>query len=324
VITQVARDSMLAAQGIVPGLEILAVAGVPAAAYFDSLVAPLQICSRVQHENRWKAHELLRGPPSAEVIVELQDPDGHVRRESLRRTVQTYRAPGPSHKVAVSEPAPGIFLFQLNDFGGPAKVIAQLEDAWRDLAPGQVRGLIFDVRKNSGGSTHCGEWIVSRLISEPIEIGRFKARRSGLAVHHDRWYLSAAMWLLTLGGEWVERERRLEPAGDGWFQGPAVVLTSRLTGSAAEDFVVAFQAADRGPVIGENTGGGTGNGIYTVLPGYGALRIGVRVGAHPDGSIWQGSGIASDIAVPLTVEDVQEGRDPVLTRALRYLESGRP
>lgn len=52
-----------------------------------------------------------------------------------------------------------------------------------------------------------------------------------------------------------------------------IVLTSARTYSAAEDFVVAFDAMKRGTIVGEPTGGSTGQPLLFVLPGGGTGRV---------------------------------------------------
>jgi carboxyl-terminal processing protease len=51
------------------------------------------------------------------------------------------------------------------------------------------------------------------------------------------------------------------------------------------------------------------------LPGGGKARICVKRDMYPDGTTFVGTGIVPDIHVPMKVEDVREGKDPVLERA---------
>jgi hypothetical protein len=60
-----------------------------------------------------------------------------------------------------------------------------------------------------------------------------------------------------------------------------LVLTSARTYSAAEDFVVAFDAMQRGRIVGEATGGSTGQPLLFDLPGGGKARICTKRDSYP-------------------------------------------
>jgi carboxyl-terminal processing protease len=109
------------------------------------------------------------------------------------------------------------------------------------------------------------------------------------------------------------------PDGSKVFTKPVVVLTSAFTGSAAEDFCVSFDAMGRGAIIGEPTGGSTGQPLRLKLPGGGSARVCTIESRHPDGGEFVGVGVQPDILVRPTVADVRAGRDTVLAAALDYL-----
>jgi carboxyl-terminal processing protease len=94
------------------------------------------------------------------------------------------------------------------------------------------------------------------------------------------------------------------------------VLTSEQTFSAAEDFVLAFNALERGTTIGATTAGSTGQPIGIKLPGGGWGRICYKRDLLPDGGKLVGRGLAPDIEAFPTVKSVRAGTDPVLQRAL--------
>ncbi len=63
------------------------------------------------------------------------------------------------------------------------------------------------------------------------------------------------------------------PDSAHYYSKPVIVLTSAITFSAAEDFVVVFDAMHRGTLVGETTAGGTGQPLKFKLPGGGGARI---------------------------------------------------
>ena len=98
-----------------------------------------------------------------------------------------------------------------------------------------------------------------------------------------------------------------------------MVLSGPATFSAAEDFLVAWKNSGRGKIIGEASGGSTGQPLSFALPGGGSARVCTKKDMFPDGAEWVGKGIQPDIVVQATVADVQAGKDTVLNRALAYL-----
>ena len=103
------------------------------------------------------------------------------------------------------------------------------------------------------------------------------------------------------------------------FNGPVAVLTGAQTFSAAEDFAVAFRLMRRGVIVGEATGGSTGQPLFFPLPGGGSARICVKRDVYPDGSLFVGKGVMPDVEVRRTVAALRSGADPVLDRAVAEL-----
>jgi C-terminal processing protease CtpA/Prc len=100
-----------------------------------------------------------------------------------------------------------------------------------------------------------------------------------------------------------------------------VVLSGPATFSAAEDFLVAWKNSGRGKVIGEPSGGSTGQPLVFQLPGGGSARVCTKRDTFPDGTEWVGKGIAPDILVRPTLADVRAGRDTVLEQAREFLKA---
>jgi carboxyl-terminal processing protease len=99
-----------------------------------------------------------------------------------------------------------------------------------------------------------------------------------------------------------------------------VLLVGPRTFSAGEDFTVAFDAMRRGKIVGEPTGGSTGQPLFFTLPGGGSARVCTKRDSYPDGREFVGRGIQPHIVVHPTVSDFRAGRDTVLEAALRELQ----
>lgn len=103
------------------------------------------------------------------------------------------------------------------------------------------------------------------------------------------------------------------------FNGPVAVLIGPQTFSAAEDFLVSYDLMKRGLIIGEASGGSTGQSLSLKLPGGGSARICIKRDTYPDGRAFVGTGIMPTIDVKSTVADLRNGRDVVLERAIAEL-----
>ncbi|MEO6977439.1 MAG: S41 family peptidase, partial [Mucilaginibacter sp.] len=112
----------------------------------------------------------------------------------------------------------------------------------------------------------------------------------------------------------------IEPDGKQYYSKPVVLLVSARTFSAAEDFTVAFNYLQRGKLIGQTTGGSTGQPISFDLPGGGSARVCGKHDTYPDGKEFIGVGIIPDITIKKTVKDLWAGTDAVLEKALSVLK----
>ena len=100
---------------------------------------------------------------------------------------------------------------------------------------------------------------------------------------------------------------------------PVLLLTSRDTISAAEDFTCFFKANGRGRTMGERTFGSTGSPYLLPLPEGGRGQV-VSVGYEmADGTPFIGGGIRPDIPCPPSVEDLRQGWDRQLDKAVGLL-----
>jgi C-terminal processing protease CtpA/Prc len=120
-------------------------------------------------------------------------------------------------------------------------------------------------------------------------------------------------------GWWKIPPGDVSPDSEHFFSKPVIVLTSAATYSAAEDFVVAFDAMHRGTLVGETTGGSTGQPFMFKLPGGGGGRICTKDDTYPDGRVFEGIGVPPQVKVSPSVSDIRQGRDAALERAIEIL-----
>lgn len=92
--------------------------------------------------------------------------------------------------------------------------------------------------------------------------------------------------------------------------------------AVAEDFAVAFDVAGRSALVGEATGGSTGQPLMFALPGGGQARVCTKRDTYPDGREFVGVGVIPDRKVPTTVADLRAGRDRALEAAIEEVRGG--
>ena len=119
--------------------------------------------------------------------------------------------------------------------------------------------------------------------------------------------------------EWHTQTWSVTPrAGEG-YDGQMVLLVGPGTFSAAEDFAASFDVLNAGTIIGEPTGGSTGQPLIFDLPGGGVARVCTPQTQYADGREFVGVGIQPKIRVTQTVTDFRADRDTVLDAALGFL-----
>ena len=307
VLVQQVRQDSLQKTGIVPGLEITRINGQPAVIYANQYVRPYQSGSTSQNVDvQTYTYNLLRGSKQQPVEVEFRTAQGKVFTRRLPRSGYSNLVSAESARLQF---LPGNYAYlQVNEF--------ESDKGFRRFVAGfdsiqASKGLIIDLRRNGGGNSGNGYRILSYLTDKAYRTGRYQSRQYS-AVRRARGEI--------VRFEGVDTASFAPPAGaNKLFSKPVVVLISGMTFSAAEDFCSAYVGLKRGALIGEPTGGSTGQPLSFSLPGGLMGRVCTKRDMYPDGSEWNGQGIPPTVLVHPTVAALQAGQDPVLAAALAYL-----
>jgi len=305
VVTSVQSPSLQ--QRIAVGDEIVAIDGQPAQQYARQNIEPYVSSSTPQDlQARLYGSQLLAGAEGKPLKLTLAKAGGKASQLTVARSGYTDVVPRKFFDFHI---LPGNIAYLSLDHFETDQGLRLFREHLPEIQ--QARGLILDVRRNGGGNTGIGLNILAHLTDKPIPNGAYSVRAdSGL--DHTRF-------------DWL----RMRPDSTGEFfkpepveqyTGPVMVLAGAQTFSAAEDFLMAFDVIARGKIIGEPSGGSTGQPLLFSLPGGGLGRICVKRDAYPDGKPFVGIGIQPQIVVAPTVADIREGRDPVLERAKTEIE----
>lgn len=301
------RSDSLRRTGLVPGLEIVQIDGQPVVAYADRVVRPYQSGSTIQNVDvQTYTYGLLNGPKAQPVRLTLRDAKGHEFTRVLPR--RGYGKLVPTASVRLRFLPGNVAYLQINEFETDAgfRRFAAAFDSIQNTS-----ALIIDLRHNGGGNSSNGYDILSYLTDKPYRPGSYQSRiysavgrARGEGVRFENLYTTST---------------RSPAGGKKLYTKPVAVLISGETFSAAEDFCSAYVGLKRGILVGEPTGGSTGQPLAFSLPGGIMARVCTKRDAYPDGTEWNGIGILPTVPVRPTVAALQAGRDLGLEAALRAL-----
>jgi len=229
---------------------------------------------------------LIRGPAGTSVHLLVQRPDVEEPFE-----VDVSRAEIEIPIVEYELLDDGIAYLKINNFRAPAP--AQVHEALVALLAQEPEALVLDLRDNPGGLLTASVDIASEFVAEGV-IATEKGS-NGLEEEH------------------VARGHGLAT------EIPLVVLVNGGSASASEIVAGAIRDHERGLLIGEATLGKGAVQSPLDLSDGSHLRLTIAQWFTPRGQLIEGEGLAPDIEITLSDEDLVEGRDPQLDQAIAYL-----
>jgi C-terminal processing protease CtpA/Prc len=167
-----------------------------------------------------------------------------------------------------------------------------------------AKGIVIDLRKHFGGDDHAANEVIDRFATARQ---LYLTRRTRSGDRHDQ-FLDPQSYFA-------------EPKGSWQFTRPVMILTSRRTVSAGENFLLGMRELPQVTVIGDVTSGAFADvGHFTLANGW-QLNFPYNRMLDKNGLSWEGVGLAPDIRIVPKRSDIDAGADPVLDLAIRAIRS---
>jgi carboxyl-terminal processing protease len=175
-----------------------------------------------------------------------------------------------------------------------------LDQAFQALE--NVRGLVLDIRDNSGGYDPTAQYIAGRFAAERKRYMTVR-KKSGPGPND-----------FTSTQEWY-----VQPEGNSQFTRPVAVLTTGATASAAETFLLALRTQNHITQVGTITSGAFSDAPMREAPNGWTYTLSIGDYRAADGKSYEGIGLQPQLEVKNRKADLAAGRDPALERAIELL-----
>ncbi|MEZ4318637.1 MAG: S41 family peptidase [Myxococcota bacterium] len=160
--------------------------------------------------------------------------------------------------------------------------------------------LVIDLRGNPGGVLTVGQGLAGFLVSEPVSLGQSRSSFGDLSLPVSPR---------------APRQR---------FEGPVALLVDGGSASTSEILAAGLSEAGRVRVFGQPTAGMALPSFFETLPNGDVLQLAIGDYRTPSGARIEGVGVQPDEPVPMGLEALRSGGDPVLDAALAWLSATLP
>jgi carboxyl-terminal processing protease len=181
------------------------------------------------------------------------------------------------------------------------KLTAALDRIARDFD--RLQGIIVDIRDNPGGDDDIAIAIINRFCDRT----RIAFRRKTKIGPGKNDFSPLKTWYL-------------EPQGDARFTGPIVLLTCDSVFSGGEAFALAIRQLPHVTILGDRTNGIFSYQLEKKLPNGWEYCLSYQVYLSADMVCYEGHGVPVDIELLNKKADIENGVDPLITRALALLQ----
>jgi carboxyl-terminal processing protease len=181
------------------------------------------------------------------------------------------------------------------------RLTAALDKIGRDFK--ELGGIIIDIRNNPGGDDSTAIAIINRFCDRK----RVAFHRKTKIGPGEDDFTALKTW-------------HIEPQGGAQFTGPIVLLTCDSVFSGGEAFALAIKQLPYVTIIGDHTNGIFSYQLEKKLPNGWRYCLSYQKYFSADMVCYEGKGVPVDIKLLNKKADIENGIDPLLTRALKVLK----
>jgi carboxyl-terminal processing protease len=171
----------------------------------------------------------------------------------------------------------------------------EIVSALKNVLASGAKGIVLDLRDNPGGVLDSAVIVTSQFLKDGIVLYALDSNGK------------KETWDVKPGGLATDL--------------PLAVLVNGNSASASEVVAGALQDYERAPLIGNQTFGKGSINHFRQLSDGSAIYISIGRWYTPNGRQIEGNGLTPDIVVERTEQDIQQGKDPQLDRAIEYIKS---
>jgi Peptidase family S41/Tricorn protease C1 domain len=164
----------------------------------------------------------------------------------------------------------------------------------------QVKGLIVDVRNNTGGSTVNAALLAKYLVPEKTLV-KYEVAKKGK--EHNNFFDPQPYYIMP---------------GNLIFSKPVVLLTNRACFSACNDFIAYVAELPNVQIVGDQSGGGGSIPANYVLGNGWKIQFSSTITLSSYLAPLE-NGIIPDFSVGISAEDEANGKDPILEKAFQII-----
>ena len=313
------------------GSQLVKIDGMPITDFLRTNIYPFVSAPNDDWKFRKSLDSFLNGEVGSEVALEFLTPKNKYETLILNRIepqqLDLYEwAEVVDDRAAYVEKLSGnIAYMRLASFVNPDEV----NKVFRENLPlfRDSEGVVFDIRGNRGGSDECWNPTIfdytapadkdlnkSLILKCRVANGAYQEYGSQIPQLKD-YATETAMEVVQAGGSYFSR------VSDSLkIKCPIILLTDGYTGSAAEDFAVAMKNLGIAQLVGSHTVGLISYPRSFDLPNGYKYVLSTMALCNPDGTSIIETGIIPDVEVEYTIDDLINGKDSQLNKAIEILK----